>query len=231
MVDRIGDRRHAAARDAEIGGKIVDDAFGHGDDMRGARIDEANHRLGGNGTAKMGAGVHPFADQPRPAASRHRPGVGDIGAGQKAERRIGLEPSGERAQPGQARQQFMPRVELMGRDPFGDVIGARFVVEQREMDVVARAPRLRPAEQGRQHALGAAARKRVDREQYPLSVQHDSSLKLVRNAPWKNPYHAELLQCTQARPLHRPRGAFGRFERVSRRDGSITGDTDERLRR
>src|SRR3546814_7326470 len=45
------------------------------------------------------------------------------------------------------------------------------------MDVVTRAPRLRPAEQGREHALGAAARERVDREQYPLSVQHVSSLE------------------------------------------------------
>src|SRR3546814_8459488 len=90
---------------------------------------------------------------------------------------MGLEPSGKRAQPGQARQQFMPSIELVKLDPFGHVISARLVVEQREMDVVTRAPRLRPAEQGREHALGAAARERVDREQYPLSVQHVSSLE------------------------------------------------------
>src|SRR3546814_3448151 len=71
----------------------------------------------------------------------------------------------------------MPGIELVKLDPFGHVIGARLVVEQREMDVVTRAPRLRPGEQGREHALGAAARERVDREQYPLSVQHGSSLE------------------------------------------------------
>src|SRR3546814_12111035 len=87
---------------------------------------------------------------------------------------MGLEPSGKRAQPGQARQQFMPRVELMNRDPFGNIIGARLVVEQREVDVVARAPRFRPAETGREPALGAAARERVYRDTYPISVQPDS---------------------------------------------------------
>src|SRR3546814_2333163 len=34
------------------------------------------------------------------------------------------------------------------------------------------------------------------------------------NSLRKNPYHANLLQRTQRRPLHRPRGASGRFERV-----------------
>src|SRR3546814_3749799 len=84
-------------------GEIVDDALRHGDDMRRARIDEAHHRLGGERAAEMGAGIDPFADQPRPASPRHRPGVGDIGAGEEAECRMGLEPSGKRAQPGQAR--------------------------------------------------------------------------------------------------------------------------------
>src|SRR3546814_1095538 len=53
----------------------------------------------------------------------------------------------------------------------------------------------------------------------------------VRKSLRKNPYHADLLQRTQVRPLHRPRGASGRFERVSRGETSITGTTDERLRR
>ena len=152
------------ARDAEIGGKIVDHALGHRDHMRGARIDDADHRLGGARTAQMGAGVDPLADQPGPAAPRHRPGIGDIGAGQEAERRIGRHASDERAKLGQARQQFVPGIELMNLDPFGHIIGARLVVEQREMDVVARAPGLGTAEQRGEDALGAAPRERVDRE-------------------------------------------------------------------